>query len=253
MAKQSNKRYLLYGGVLVLGVAYALSGGETPDRSAFKKNNTKPRTNVSSSKKDTTFTEEDEKAQFVRLDGDVNNAFKPSVVRLGSKKSSEMANQIPAILVDGETTWFYTGTAVINQVPMALFENRATGQGEYYKVGQKFRNVTVGKITPTTVDISGEGLSKTLKLLDFNPINDGPSGNEPFNPMVGSLPAPNAQANANRGGRGLPAFDPNAVSLAPIEGPINESSNDAEVLPMPEGNYGPAAPATKPETQNENQ
>ena len=252
MAKQSNKRYLLYGGILVLGVGYAFSGGEAPDRNAFKKNNVKPRTSVSSSKKDTTFNEEDEKAKFVRLDGDVNNAFKPSVVRLGSKKTSEMANQIPSIMVDGETTWFYTGTVVINQVPMALFENRATGQGEYYKVGQKFRGLTVGKISPTTVDVSGGGQSKTLKLLDFNPINDGPSGDEPFNPMAGSLPAPNAQANT-RGGRGLPAFDPNSISFSPIEGPISETSNEAESLPMPEGNYGPAAPSTKPETQNENQ
>ncbi|MEZ5164228.1 MAG: hypothetical protein R2688_10900 [Fimbriimonadaceae bacterium] len=70
-------------------------------------------------------------------------------------------------------------------------ENRATGQGEYYKVGAKFRNVTIGKITPTTVDISGEGLSKHSScLISIHSLTMARSGNEPFNPMVGSLPAP---------------------------------------------------------------
>lgn len=203
MAK--NNRLLIYGGVAVLAVAgfVMTSPPDTLDKNAGRK--TSSGKSSARGVKIEVFTEEDEKATFVRLNEPTDNAFDPIVKQKSSSSSSNsLPNQIPPEFVGGKLTWFFTGTAYINDVPTATIENTATGTWEYLRVGQKFMDAKVEQITPMTVVLSGVSGTKTVKLMDDRPIIDDYadlSGSQPLNPLAGPIgleaakPAPVIEAN----------------------------------------------------------
>jgi len=198
-----TNRTWLYVGILVLGVAgFILTAPpEVEPRSSTRK---KP-----VAKKETaveTFTKEDYDAKFERLNEPVKNSFKPLIVRSsGSNAQGALRpNQVPVLFTDGEGTWFYTGTAVIDQVPTALVENQTTGEATFLKVGQRWKRSTVTRITPTTLSLAGpNGNVLTLELLADPVISDDFTGMtvEPLNPLSGPIgnrpPALRAEGNTN--------------------------------------------------------
>lgn len=214
MAKKKNNRYLLYGGILVVAVAaYMMTEppktSVNPDRgtgAAVRSNGSSSRTRSAS----TSFTEEDEKAQFARLNEGASNAFKPLVVDSAMRKSQNgrgaAPNQVPPYFVNGESTWFFTGTTSFDGVTMALIENSATGEGQYLRVGESLFGATVTEITRNSVTLAGPGGdAKRLILLENRPIiEEGEAANNrPFNPMTGPIgitnrPDSNAESTPTR-------------------------------------------------------
>ena len=194
MAK--NNRVLIYGS-LVAGIVIVWFA-TAPDETSPRERNRPNRTPVERKKdrKLEAFNDEDKNASYLRLNTEVANIFKPIVVR-GSAKAGSQAqtkpNQVPPYMVGGDTNWFYTGTAYIDNVPTALVENTATGQGQYLKVGEVFMNARVTRITPNTLAIStSDGLAATtLTLLENRPIVEDPgmsiAGNQPINPLSGPI------------------------------------------------------------------
>ncbi len=187
MAK--TNRTWLYIGVLVVGViGFILT--EPPDIAGRSTTRKKPQV-----KKDAvteTFTKEDYEAKFDRLNEPIKNSFKPLIVRNSGSKSDGalLPNQIPIIFTDDEGIWFYTGTAVIDQVPTALVENRTTGEATFLKVGQRWKRSSVTRITPTSLSLAGpNGNALTLELMADPEISDDFTGMnvEPLNPLSGPI------------------------------------------------------------------
>lgn len=195
MAQNSRLPQIIIGAVVVGGIAFFMTepqdeaplDGDRPDRT---------RSTRSTDSKLEAFNEEDENAVFVRLTEPVNNAFKPLVARSsarGSEATNLMPNQVPPYMVNGETGWFYTGTAYIDQVPSVLLENTSTGTGQYLRVGESLMNARVTKITPNTVVLAGANGAgtRTLTLIENRPIVDDFGGvftsSEPLNPMTGPI------------------------------------------------------------------
>lgn len=193
MAKKNN-RMLIYGGVAVLGIA-AFFMTEPPKTTGGVEEPTRARSSGSTARgqKVSVFTEEDELADFERLNEMINNSFKPSVIDSGKSKSSVkgVPNQVPPHFMNGESTWFYTGTVSFDGSTMVLIENSSNGQGEYLRVGQTIGNSTVMDITNNSVTLAGpNGEVKRLILIENRPIVDDAelsTSNAPYNPMQGNI------------------------------------------------------------------
>lgn len=182
-------RMVIYVGILAVGIAgFVLTAPpELPERSSTRKRPTAKKTEVAE-----VFTKEDYAAKFDRLNEPVKNAFKPLIVRASASalQGELRPNQVPIAFADGEGTWYYTGTAVVDQVPTALVENQSTGEATFLKVGQRWKNATVARITPTTLTLAGPGgKSLTLELLADPVITDDFTGLsvEPLNPLNGPI------------------------------------------------------------------
>lgn len=172
-------------GVVVLGAAAFMMSD--PGTSAPRKSDSPSKRTSKKAAKPETFTKEDEKAKFARLDSVVKNSFKPLVAKGGGTSSSLLANQIPTSY-SGTGNWFYTGTVVIDDVPMALVEDAGTQQGEYLKVGDAWKNASVLEITPNTLVMAGpDGSSRKLVLIENKPIVPDSEISAPVNPLSGPI------------------------------------------------------------------
>lgn len=194
MARKNN-RMLIYGGVLAVAIA-AFVLTEPPKKTSTIEPSVRPKSTSSSTRgqKVSVFTEEDELARFDPLNEPISNAFKPSVVESGARKAGDrnVPNQVPPGFVNGETTWYYTGTVSFDGSTMVLIENSSNGQGEYLRVGQTIGSATVMDITNNSVTLAGpNGEVKRLILLENRPIvtdrEISASSNAPFNPMQGNI------------------------------------------------------------------
>lgn len=189
-----NNRLMLYGGVAAVFVVAFLAtapSGETPTRRPARERQAS--TVPPRAKADPTFNQQDTDAAFSRMTASVGSAWKPLVLTADRENrgrvTSPEPNRVPARLIDGKTvTWQFTGVAYIDDVPNALFENTANGEGRYVKVGEQLFLARVTAITPSSVSLAGsDGATVALKLMDDRPIvEDGP-GNAPMNPLRGTI------------------------------------------------------------------
>ncbi len=236
MAKKSN-RGLIYGAVAVLGVAGFLMTEPPKPTSDKDSEDAGPRRSSSRKEKETVFTKEDEQARFARLEGGAKNAFRPLITESDGRSSrlGVLANQIPPDYVNGESGWFYTGTAIVDGVPMALIEDTAKGQGSYLKVGESVLNATVVQISPSAITVAGpNGATKTLRLIENRPINDdvnavASSRSAPFDPAAGnaSLRGSISPTGSGRTTQVMPGGMPSAQAAPGAPGPnvVTESSS----------------------------
>lgn len=198
MAK--NNRVLLYGGLAAVAIAGFVLTSPPETESSTSATERPASGSRSRTTQETAFNKQDEEATFVRFEGTSPNVFTPLVKKaspgtLGAVGTALLPNQIPPVYVSGKLTWFYTGTAYIDQVPEALVEDTATGQGEYLRVGQTFQNARVVAITPNTLVIEGSAGRTTLRLLEDRPIVEDDEL-APFNPLSGAVGS-TADTNAN--------------------------------------------------------
>ncbi len=142
------------------------------------------------------------KATFEPVNLSTRDVFKPLVVREGqSGGMAALPNQVPPAFTGGDAGWYYTGTAVVDQVPTALVENTGTGEGLYLKQGDQWKNCKVERITPTTLTLSQGDTVRTLLLLADSPSPSSEGGSAPLNPLSGQIgvqrrPSPAPGANA---------------------------------------------------------
>lgn len=103
------------------------------------------------------FLPEDYEARFEPVSGPAKNAFRPIAVRSGAAGLTSRVDSIPAPYAGNEMDWIYTGTAEIDGVPVALFENTANRDGVFLKQGERFKTSVVLQIGPSFVVLSGSG------------------------------------------------------------------------------------------------
>lgn len=225
----NNNRLMLYGGIAVVAVVAFIAtapSGETPTRRPARER--QAASAPSRTKADPTFTEEDTNAKFSRVTASVGSAWKPLVLTADrndrGRNETPVPNRVPARLIDGKTaTWLFTGVAYIDDVPNALFENTANGEGRYVKVSEQLFLARVVAITPTSVTLVGpDGATVALKLMDDRPIvEDGP-GNTPMNPLRGTI-------GLRRSDRSEPvAADPSTTTPTVAKAPVIPTTPDAQ-------------------------
>lgn len=214
MAKPN--RFLLYGGVAVF-VAAALFMTEPTKKPSMNKAASKARSAVPTKGDESGILPEDHTVNFTPVALIGKDVFKPLVVRdTGGSADAAMPNQVPPSFAGGEAGWFYTGTAIVDQVPTALLENTQTGAGLYVKQGDMWKDCKVDRITPTTLTLTSGDTSRTLLLLADSPNTATGPSTQPLNPLTGPV---NVQSRPNplpgavpqgRGGRTGGPFVPNA-------------------------------------------
>lgn len=216
------KLWQLVGLLGAVGVgAYFMT--EPPQTTARRK----PPTKKSSTKKVTNteivFTKEDYEAKFERLGATPRNSFEPLVVSLkgGRGRGELLPNEIPAEFSGDNTKWTYTGTAIVDGVPMALIENPTTGEGEFVKVGQAWKKAVVRKITPTTLVLGGpNGKARTLDLMK-DPVGGADqllnTTLKPVTPNVGGN-----IGNQQPQGFGNPTNSGRRIAQGDLTGPITQ-------------------------------
>lgn len=196
-----NKRLLIYGAVVVVGVAgFLLSEPEkkpTSGGAAVRKSSATA--SASKNTKETAFTEEDLQADFARLDEPVHNVFLPGVVDPSKQRGggAEIPNQIPAEFMGGENGWLLTGIVTFDGRTVALLENPSQNEGQYLGVGESLKSATVMGITRNSVTLAGPNGNKEFTILENRPIVDDNgynANNQPFDPLVGNIGINNASA-----------------------------------------------------------
>lgn len=184
-------RIWIYVGVVTVGIAgWILTEPEPPVTT--EKTTAKRSTARGATAKQTVFTKEDEQAQFARVNDLPGSAFSPLVSRKNAKSSNNnlLPNQIPPSFVDGDATWFFTGSVVVNTVPSALVESTARNEGVYLKVGERFKQFTVTSISQSTLTLAGpNGSTAKLVIIENRPIVDiGTSASlAPLDPLTGPI------------------------------------------------------------------
>lgn len=183
-------RPMLYTLLAALVVAAWVVASEDPSASKTKSAGVGARSR--SSTKETPFTEEDHKARYSRVNEPTKNAFKPIVARLTAAGGGVMApDAVPADLAGGDPNWFYTGTAIVDGVPTALMENRATLEGEFVKHGQAWKRAKVAQIGPDALVLTGAtGRQYTLRLAmpSYDEVTGSPiDGLRPLQPLSGPI------------------------------------------------------------------
>lgn len=195
------KLWQLVGILAVVGVA-AFIMTEPPQTPPRKKPPVKRTVAKKTGNNEIVFTKEDYDAKFERLGAKPRNSFEPLVVSLkgGGGKGGLLPNEIPAEFSGDNTKWTYTGTAIVDGVPMALVENPTTGEGEFIKVGQSWKKAVVRKITPTSLVLGGpNGKARTLDLMK-DPVG---GADQLLNTGLKPL-APNVNDNIRTPGFGVP-------------------------------------------------
>lgn len=111
------------------------------------------------------FTKDDLAARFDRVNDPVRDAFVPVIVRSGGSDTASSPDAVPSALTGGDPNWVFTGMAEIDGVPMALIENRATGEGDFLKQSDSWKLATVEAISPMSLTLSGrDGRTYTLTI-----------------------------------------------------------------------------------------
>jgi len=156
MAKDPGKAIWLVTGIITLAsVMFLLK--EDPSATSGRIKATK---SAKASSKGALFDENDFKAKFPRLTDGIRDAFMPVVARTkgrGIKTDDGIAEPvvIPPVLTMGESGWYYTGMAEVNSVPTAIVENTTTGDGEFLKQGQRWKQAVVTRIGSDSISFSG--------------------------------------------------------------------------------------------------
>ncbi|MFM9873606.1 MAG: hypothetical protein ACKVQS_09110 [Fimbriimonadaceae bacterium] len=212
-----NRKMFLYGGLAILGIAgFYLTEPEKPKASTEGTALRKPAGSSSTrGAKVEIYTEEDQNAQFARLEEPLHNAFTPAVVDSKGSRSvtSDLPNQIPPVFMNGESGWLLTGIVNFDGKNEALLENGGTNEGQYLSIGQTIKNATLVDITRNSITLSGpNGLTQTFMILEDRPIVDDTNlsaNNSPFDPLVGNIgisqpsnSANNRSAQNNKTGNG---------------------------------------------------
>jgi hypothetical protein len=204
MQKKPKTFWFLFIGGVVIVAAFFLTAPDQPKASIKK-----PTNRAYASRTADEYTAEDRAARFVTVAAPLKDAFKPLVVRKdsGGGAQSNLANAIPSEYTEGEGNWAYTGTAEIDGVPQALFENKTTQEGIFVRQGEHWKRAVIEQIMPTTVLISGPGGEHRLELVNEQPVvaaapaAANPAGVQPVSPQIsGPIGNPNpADANAATG------------------------------------------------------
>lgn len=170
MAKFKLTRPMIYGAVLVVGVGgFLLTQPEQVTRKGAPKRNSRT---TASSPTTEGITAEDRKAKFVRVTSPARNAFQPLVTKVTTQaQANRRPNEFPLSLTGGTTPWYFTGTAIVNQVPRALVENNSTGEALFVGVGDAVGLARIVQVGPRFLVVTGKaGSSVRLDLLaDLEP------------------------------------------------------------------------------------
>ena len=233
MANNSSlfKKPVFWVGVVGLAVAgFVMSDSEAaPTGVTSKKASKKKQT---TKKSDNAFTIEDEKAIFKPVNDTAKNAFVPIVARHSGIGSADgLANVVPADMTGGETNWVYTGTAETDGVPVALVENRTTGDAVFLKRGERWKSAYVVQISEYSVILRGPSGTRTLGLVDETLQRSGTSvaqaGPDGFSPA--RVEAPSNMRGEIGGGRNRNRFSATPDSTfgqqTPQSAPENEFAN----------------------------
>jgi len=212
------RKPIFWVGVLAIGgIGYMATEGEAKKPSAAPKLVTRK---ASTSKKSSTFTDEDRRAQFAPVNITFKNAFQPIVARksggFGSGEGS--ANGLPTDFTGGVAGWIYTGSAEIDGVAMALLENRSTGEGVFLKAGERWKSAAVVSIYPDSVVMRGPSGTKTFAV-----VNDVPNTRSSTSGPIRLNVPQNLQGDIRRS-RDMMTMNPGSFSMSP-------ESN----IPMPQG------------------
>ena len=187
----ANTRFVVYGGVLVIAVIGFVMTAPKKD-GGIEANNSRPARGSSSSSSrtiDDQFTEEDANAVFAEVNETLKNAFRPLVVPESGRRGALNPNEIPASFADGKDVWIYTGTAIIDEAPLALVENPTDGSIDFLAAGSNWKRSSVVKITPTQLTLRGP--NGDLRIMDL--MKDPPDPNEallgfdPLSPLSGAV------------------------------------------------------------------
>lgn len=231
---QAKSRFWLWfvlGTSVVGAVAYNYTGA--PESAPLKavKSSSKGQSDSNS-----LYTKDDYSAHFARLDLAPSDVFKP-LVTMGNNPSALGGNNfdIPTDMTKGEANWAFTGTASINNSQMALFENSKTLQGDYVKVGQKWKSCMIQSISGDSVVLrSNAGNVKTVQMtadlqaiaaqtkLNSTPPSLVPPVNPGTPPLTGQIGGGLAQGPEVAGGQapeqaGVAAEGADAGSTVTIE------------------------------------
>lgn len=226
-------------GVAAIALGYiALTPPEAPIASTGKKATPK-----SSDKKDQ-YQPADYTAKFAVYNEAPKDAFKPLIVRKSASTAPGPALGAPnnpfapsADDTGGEGGWSFTGYVVLNGQENALLENSKTGDGSYVTEGEHWKKVTIGKITPNTVEFIGPKGRHTIKLGEVSEpkapagVLPGIAGVPPINPApalrgtIGGV----AANGANPANPAVPGTTPPGIAGAAVD--PNAGFNDLGVQP----------------------
>lgn len=152
----------------------------------------RPRTNPktsASAKLPEGFTDADLKAKFEPVNIAVRDAFVPLVIRSGGAETAAAPDAVPSVLTGGDPNWYFTGMVEIDGVPMALIENKVSGEGAFVKHSEAWKAATVTGIHPYSLTLAGkDGKTYTLTISQaesspammaqgFMPVNPPLRGN----------------------------------------------------------------------------
>lgn len=174
---------MVYGAVLVVGVAgFLLTQPEQVIRKGAPKRNSRTTASAPTTEGITT---EDREARFVRVTSPARNVFQPLVTKLTTgSQENRRPNEFPLSLTGGTTPWFFTGTAIVNQVPRALVENTSTGEALFVGVGDAVGLARIVQVGPRFLVVAGKaGPSVRLDLLADLETDEG----EVPSPVPGSF------------------------------------------------------------------
>lgn len=214
--------------VVSLAVAYGIYDGFKPSASSGA--TTKTRSRRSSSKSTTAansqYTKDDYEAKFAVYSKPARNVFSP-LVKKTTQDARAMAavgaGVLPAFLTGGEANWTYSGYAAVNGVRQGLLENTSSFESVFLVEGQKWRSLTVRKISSEQMVVAGpSGADITI------PIGD----NATEQSTVPGVTAPNGVAPVSPGAAlsgpiGAVAAGPNPTDLRvePDQGQNSQRDN----------------------------
>lgn len=154
-----------------IGLVYFLMSGDD----APKKTTKKPIAKQTTSSSVDQFTDADRTAKFAVYSESARDTFKPLIARANPRGDggvgSTKENAIPAYLAGGDANWTYTGTAEVNGVPTALFENSTTIDGVFLKQGEHWKDLVIELISQDSVVVKGDG-GDTVMLRLASPVSD---------------------------------------------------------------------------------
>lgn len=228
------RKPIFWIGVVGVGIAgwVATSPEPTPTGSlgSVKRQAKKP-----TSKKGTVaYVAEDYDAKFEPVNIELKNSFQPIVARRsgGFGAGEGMANSIPAEFAGGDSGWFFTGNAEIDNVPTALFENRSTGEGVFLKAGDRWKSCMIAQILRDSVVMKGPSGTKTFSLVNEERPPAMAGGFAPL-PVAVSPEIRNQNRGGNNNGRNANTTGNGGAQFGVLPGA------GAGVVTIPSGDGGP--------------
>jgi hypothetical protein len=217
--QNNSKIFWLAFGILSFGLTYFFMGGS--DAPAAKTPKKLVKNSSVSGSADDQILPEDYKVKFEKVPAPPHDVFQPVIYHqatIGGAGSS-LINAIPPEYASGEADWVFTGTAEINSVPEANFENGKAGQFVQVERGEHWKSSVVSQIGPDYVLLVGPNDRKKIPMpndvVSAAPAAPAaaPAGVPPVNPFAGPIGADTntttddaaaaaLQQNLNMGGGG---------------------------------------------------